>query len=132
MRTHLSKPMLLKRFKFALAAPFMALLLSLFVAAGCGAGAEAAVTNKVQMSITDAGFEPKDITVRMGEPVVLTITRKSKDTCATEIVIDEYNINTKLPLNQPVTVSFTPKKTGTLKYGCAMSKMIGGVITIKS
>ncbi len=105
-----------------------AALLGLLVA--CSAGAEA-VSNNVQMLVTDHGFEPKDITVRMGQPVTLTITRKNKETCATEIVIDEYGINTKLPLDKPVTVSFTPKKSGTLKYGCAMSKMIGGVITIQ-
>jgi plastocyanin domain-containing protein len=45
-------------------------------------------------------------------------------------VIDEHKINTPLPLNKPVTVTFTPSKTGALKYGCAMNKMIGGVITI--
>jgi plastocyanin domain-containing protein len=45
-------------------------------------------------------------------------------------VIDEHKIKTPLPLNKPVTVTFTPSKTGTLKYGCAMNKMIGGVITI--
>ena len=129
MRSPMSKP-LASHLNSILMATLMAMLLAALPA--CGASAEAVVSNNVQMSITDAGFEPKDITVRMGEPVVLTITRKSKDTCATEIVIDEYNINTKLPLNQPVTVRFTPKKTGTLKYGCAMSKMIGGVITIRS
>src|SRR5688500_18103314 len=84
-----------------------AALLCLLGACSAEAGA---VSNKVQMVVTAQGFEPKDITVRMGEPVVLTITRKTKDTCATEIVIDEHGINAKLPLNQPVTVSFTPKK----------------------
>lgn len=105
-----------------------AALLTLLMA--CNAEADA-VSNNVQMIVTAQGFEPKDITVRVGEPVTLTITRKDKDTCATEIVIDEHGINTKLPLNQPVKVTFTPKKTGTLKYGCAMQKMIGGVITIR-
>jgi plastocyanin domain-containing protein len=105
-----------------------ATLLSLLVA--CSAGADT-VSNQVQMAVTPQGFEPRDISVRMGEPVTLTITRKTDDTCATEIVIDEYGINTKLPLNQSVTIKFTPKKSGKLKYGCAMSKMIGGVITIR-
>ncbi len=106
----------------------LAALLSTIVA--CSAGADA-VSNKVQMVITVGGFEPKDITVKAREPVVLTITRKTNDTCANEIVIDEYNINTKLPLNTPVTVSFTPTKSGSLRYGCAMKKMIGGVITVR-
>ena len=109
----------------------VALVLGLASVSACSAGAEGPVSNKVQMAITVAGFEPKDIAVHVGEPVVLTITRKTNDTCANEIVIDEYKINTKLPLNQPVTVTFTPTKTGTLRYGCAMNKMIGGVISVR-
>jgi plastocyanin domain-containing protein len=107
----------------------LVLALALF---GCSAGAEApkVATNTLSMVITDKGFEPQNLTVKAGEPVTLTITRKTKTSCATEIVIDEYKVNTKLPLDQPVTVTFTPTKTGTLKYGCAMQKMIGGVITV--
>lgn len=97
---------------------------------GCSAEADA-VSNDVQMIVSVKGFEPKDIAVHAGQPVNLTITRKTNDTCANEIVIDEHGINVKLPLNQPVKVSFTPKKTGTLKYGCAMNKMIGGVISVR-
>jgi plastocyanin domain-containing protein len=111
-------------------------VLALALASGCGASSEdaakaAPVSNAVSMVITDKGFEPQNISVKQGEPVKLTITRKTNSTCATEIVIDEYQVNTKLPLNEPVTVTFTPSKSGELKYGCAMQKMIGGVITVQ-
>ena len=92
---------------------------------------KAAAARTITMEVTDEGFLPKDVKLKKGEPVSLVITRKTEKTCATEIVIDEHKINTKLPLNTPVTVSFTPKKTGQLKYGCAMKKMIGGVLTIE-
>ncbi|MDB4971677.1 MAG: Lead, cadmium, zinc and mercury transporting ATPase [Myxococcaceae bacterium] len=102
------------------------------LAAGCSPSPEKpALTNELAMTVTDSGFEPQNLRVRAGQPVVLTITRKSDSTCATEIVIDEYAVNTKLPLNEPVAVRFTPKKSGALKYGCAMQKMIGGVITVE-
>jgi plastocyanin domain-containing protein len=94
------------------------------------AGAEGPVQNRVEMAVTDKGFVPQNLRVKKGEPVTLIITRKTDVTCATELVIDEHNINVKLPLNQPVTVSFTPLKSGELKYGCAMKKMIGGVIKV--
>jgi len=87
--------------------------------------------NRVEMSVTERGFEPQNVRVKKGEPVTLIITRKTNSTCATEVVIDEYAINTKLPLNTPVTVNFTPSKSGMLKYGCAMQKMIGGVIKVE-
>jgi len=106
------------------------LALALALTACDSAGAEGPIQNRVEMTITDKGFEPQNLRVKQGEPVTLIITRKTDTTCATEIVIDEYNINTKLPLNKPVTVTFTPKKSGQLKYGCAMQKMIGGVIKI--
>ena len=85
----------------------------------------------VEMKVTDKGFEPDNVTVKKGEPVTLVITRTVEKTCATEIVIDEYGINAKLPLNTPVKVSFTPKKAGELKYGCAMNKMVGGVLSVQ-
>jgi plastocyanin domain-containing protein len=86
---------------------------------------------KVDMKVTDKGFEPANLTVKKGQPVTLVITRTVEKTCATDIVIDEYGIKTALPLNKPVEVSFTPKKAGELKYGCAMNKMVGGVLTVQ-
>jgi len=85
----------------------------------------------VQMKVTDKGFEPATVTVKKGEPVTLVITRTTDATCATDIVIDDYGIKTALPLNKPVTVTFTPKKAGDLAYGCAMGKMIGGVLKVQ-
>jgi plastocyanin domain-containing protein len=98
--------------------------------AACTAAAEPPIANKVEMKITEKGYEPQNLRVKANEPVVLTITRTTDVTCGTEIVIDEYKINEKLPLNQPVTVTFTPTKSGELRYGCAMKKMVGGVIKV--
>ncbi len=92
---------------------------------------EGPVRNHIEMVVTDNGFEPQNVRVKKDEPVTLEITRKVEGTCATEIVIDEYGINTKLPLDTKVTVTFTPKKSGVLKYGCAMQKMIGGILKVE-
>ena len=83
------------------------------------------------LTITEKGYEPSPITLQQGQPVKLVLTRTTEQTCATEIVLDEYNINTPLPLNQPVEVAFTPTKTGKLVYGCAMGKMISGVFMVE-
>ena len=95
------------------------------------AAAAAPAGKTIEMSVTEKGFEPEVVKVKKGEPVTLVITRKTDRTCATEIVIDEEKISTKLPLNKAVTVSFTPKKAGDMKYGCAMGKMIGGVLKVE-
>jgi plastocyanin domain-containing protein len=108
-------------------------LSAVLLGVGCGNSSASAgpLANDVVMTVTDKGFEPPNIRVRKGEPVKLTITRTSDATCATEIIVDDHVAKTPLPLNKAVVVSFTPKKTGALKYGCAMQKMIGGVITVE-
>ena len=107
---------------------FAAILL-LSVALLNGACAKQSV-NKIEMAVTEEGFEPANVTLKKGQPVHLIVTRKTDQTCATEIVIDEYNVRAALPLNQPVSVTFTPTQGGEIKYGCGMEKMIGGVLTI--
>ena len=45
--------------------------------------------------------------------------------------LKDYDINVALPLDTPVTVEFTPKKTGELRYGCGMGMMVGGVLLVE-
>jgi plastocyanin domain-containing protein len=85
----------------------------------------------VALTVTEAGYEPSPVTLKKGEPVKLVVTRKTDSTCATEVVMEEHNINTPLPLNTPVEIAFTPSKSGELRYGCAMGKMIAGVFMVE-
>ena len=112
------------------------LLGALSFATGCsGASAEgkpvAAVGGAVKLQVTERGFEPHNVKVKRGEPVKLLVTRKTDQTCARELVLDEYGINVKLPLDTEVAIAFTPTKSGELTYGCSMDKMISGVITVE-
>lgn len=88
-------------------------------------------TRTLALKVTEKGFEPSPVTVLKGEPVKLVLTRTTEHTCATEVVLDEYNIHAALPLNQPVELAFTPTQSGKLVYGCAMGKMISGVIMVE-
>ncbi len=85
----------------------------------------------VELSVTEKGYEPSPITLKKGEPVKLVVTRKTDQTCATEVVMDGYGIDTELPLNKPVEIAFTPKESGQLLYGCRMGKMISGVFMVE-
>jgi plastocyanin domain-containing protein len=85
----------------------------------------------VALSVTEKGYEPSPLELKKDEPVKLVVTRKTDQTCATEIVMKEYGINTPLPLNTPVEIAFTPNKTGTLTYGCAVGQMISGVFMVE-
>jgi plastocyanin domain-containing protein len=84
----------------------------------------------VELAVTEKGYEPSPVSLKKGEPVKLVVTRKTDQTCATEVVMEGYGINTPLPLNQPVEIAFTPKESGKLVYGCAMGKMISGVFMV--
>jgi plastocyanin domain-containing protein len=95
------------------------------------AAGAAPVERVVEMKVTDNGFEPSPVTLKKGEPVTVKVTRVTDNTCATDFVLDEHNINQKLPLNQTVAIHFTPEKTGELKYGCAMQKMVSGRFVIE-
>ena len=101
--------------------------LLLGVSAGC---ASARKEGQIELLVTEKGFEPSTIRVKKDEPVTLVITRKTDNTCAKEIVIEEEQITRQLPLNEAVTVTFTPKKTGEIKYACGM-KMLGGVLRVE-
>jgi plastocyanin domain-containing protein len=97
-----------------------------------GGIAEGVVKNGVrvvEMEVTGEGFVPSRVKVKKGEKVRLLITRKTDRTCATEIVIKDYGINTALPLGKQVKVELTPKASGEIKYACAMN-MIGGVLFV--
>lgn len=85
----------------------------------------------VTLSVTEKGYEPSPINLKKDEPVKLVVTRKTEHTCATEIIMKDYGINTPLPLNTPVEIAFTPNKTGTLTYGCAMGQMISGAFMVE-
>ena len=84
----------------------------------------------VRITVTKNGYEPFRIQAKAGKPLTLVVTRTTDETCATEIVIPEAEISQDLPLNQAVTITFTPKKTGQLRYSCAMN-MFQGVIDVK-
>jgi len=93
--------------------------------------AAAAVTpegvQQVEIAVTPQGFVPAEIHVKAGRPVRLVVTRETATTCATSIVIKDFGIDRELPLSQPVEITFTPAKTGTIRYACAMD-MLGGVL----
>ena len=121
--------------KTVLAALAAAFALALVPHAATAAEAKAAPAAKaggakvVEMQVTPDGWVPDKVHVKAGEKVRLQITRKTDKTCATEIVIKELGINQPLPLNKMVTVEFTPKKAGQLKYACGMD-MISGILFV--
>lgn len=92
---------------------------------------QASSDNRVEISVTELGFEPAAVRVHAGSPVTLVVTRETDNTCATELVVPEAGVKVALPLHVPVTVSFLPAKSGTLRYGCGMQMMVGGRLLVE-
>ena len=78
--------------------------------------------------ITATGFEPNNVQVKPGVPLRLTFVRTTDDTCAKDVVLVDYGIRRELPLNTPVTVEFTPRKS--FVFQCGM-KMLSGTLTVR-
>ena len=89
--------------------------------------------SRVDIKVTDNGFEPADFAVAAGKPVTLVFERKTEHTCAKEVVItmdDGKKIEKALPMNTPVEIATTFPKAGKLGYACGMD-MVRGTITVQ-
>jgi uncharacterized cupredoxin-like copper-binding protein len=101
-----------------------------FSGAAAQADAAPAAHPTVELSLTDEGFTPEHTELKKGEPVSLVITRKTEKACAKTINLRGYGLKRKLPLNAAVTIKFTPKKSGDIKFTCGKGKT-GGVLSVE-
>ena len=94
-----------------------------------------ASANGVQVVRIDIDGGDNDLgTIRLKKdvPVRLVLTRRTDATCATDIVIPDFNIAaTPLPLNEPVSIEMLPKKDGTFTFACEMD-MVRGLLVVTS
>lgn len=88
----------------------------------------AASVQTARILVTEKGYQPANVTLKRGVPARVTFVRTTDRTCGTEVLLPDYKITKALPLNKPVTVAFTPKKTGTFAFTCGMKMMKGKVV----
>ncbi len=70
------------------------------------------------------------VEVPRGQPFTLVVTRKTDQTCATEMLIPALNEHRALPLNQAVRIDVPNGVADTLRYACGMD-MIRGMLVAK-
>jgi plastocyanin domain-containing protein len=112
----------------------LAALLALLVALPVLAAdkAPAAAGKKIEIKVTSAGFEPREIKVKKGEPVTLTFLRTTDKTCIKAIDIPAEKVkNFELPLDKAVSLTFTPAKAGVEKFHCTAMAMGDGKIVVE-
>lgn len=82
----------------------------------------------VTVSLTQSGYQPTSFRLKKGIPARITFIRRTEDECGKEVVFPAYNIRRTLPLNEYVTIRFTPKKAGTFSFVCGMNMLRGKMI----
>lgn len=91
-------------------------------------GNKSARTQAARVVIGPYGYDPASIRLTRGVPAKVTFLRTTDSTCATEVVFADYGIRRELPLNQAVTVGFTPRKAGEFSFTCGMNMHRGKLI----
>jgi plastocyanin domain-containing protein len=106
----------------------LAVLALVCVSAVAQAHHAGASARRIAVTVTPNGFEPSSIPVRVGQSVVLVVTRTTEQTCAKEFVIASRRIRRALPLNQPVEIAYTAKKAGAVRFACGMDMVSGQLV----
>ena len=86
-------------------------------------------TEKLEIAVTEKGFEPDKLEVKKGQPVQLVFTRTTDKTCIKEVILDtgSAKVQKPLPLNKAVVIKTKFTKAGDLKYVCNMNMFSGTV-----
>ena len=101
-------------------------LVAALVASGCQSGSSG--DTEIQVAVTDNGFEPNEIAVKRGQNVTLVITRRTEQTCATDVVVAGREIQKDLPLNEAVSVDLGKVESGPITFACSMDMIKGEVV----
>ena len=112
-------------------AALLTILVALPALADDPAPAAPAAGKKIEIKVTDAGFEPREVRVKKGEPVTLSFLRTTDRTCIKAVDIPAEKVkNFQLPLDKAVSLTITPAKAGVEAFHCTAMGMGGGKIVV--
>jgi len=79
--------------------------------------------------IVDKGvYTPSAITTTVGDTITLRFLRKDPSPCAAVVLCTELGIGEELPLNQPHSITITPRTPGEFEFTCEMAMYRGQII----
>jgi plastocyanin len=91
-----------------------------------GGKAQAAPVATDAVNMKDIQFDPKDITVKVGQKVTWT----NQDTATHNVVADSGADFSSDSFGKDGTFSFSPKTAGTIKYECTLHQGMEGTIEV--
>lgn len=74
------------------------------------------------------GYTPNSIILKKDVPVELSIYANGATSCVRQFVVPSLKINKTVPESEPLTVKFTPTKTGKIPFTCSMGMYQGEFI----
>ncbi len=85
--------------------------------------------NEQSVEITvDGGYTPSVVTLKKGIPAKLVFLRKDPSGCLEEVVLPDFGIRSKLPVNKPFALEINPDQVGEFRYACGMNMFFGKVV----
>ena len=97
-------------------------------ASATAAPAAPPAASAVEIVADEHGYTPSSVSVAKGSPVTLEFLRTTDETCATEVVFLDLNVNKPLPLNTPVDVTVPAGDAKTYAFACGMGMHRGKVV----
>lgn len=80
---------------------------------------------QVTIGVFNNGYNPRNVKVKSGQPVQLTLQSKDTYSCALSFVFKEFGINTFLEATDSQSFTFTPTKKGKYTFTCSMGMYSG-------
>lgn len=88
---------------------------------------EVEATGEIDITV-NGGYSPEVISIPAGKSTKLNFLRTDSTECLSELVLGDFKIKKKLPLNQKVTVEIEPEKKGEFQYSCGMNMYHGKIV----
>ncbi|PWU23006.1 hypothetical protein C5B42_04335 [Candidatus Cerribacteria bacterium 'Amazon FNV 2010 28 9'] len=83
----------------------------------------------VTIVVTNSGYSPNLIQVKVGIPVQLTVSTNHVYSCASSFLLNTFHVRMNLAPTDSQTVTFTPLQRGAYQFNCSMG-MYRGVLQV--
>jgi len=84
---------------------------------------------KILITINNNGYSPRNLRVKVNQPVELTLKNSGAYSCASAFSFRAFGISTDLGPQEQKSFTFTPTKPGNYTFSCAMG-MYTGVLEV--
>lgn len=85
------------------------------------------VKDKIDIKVS-GGYSPSIIILKKRKQTILSFLRTDANPCLEDVVLSDFKIKKRLPLNQRVDIAVTPERKGEYDISCGMNMFHGKII----